>query len=165
MLFLFLWVSSLACLSSWEVGFYDSAMGSSQWKITTDVSESGGAASHSENSLNQPATPDQKKSHFTRNSSTELNWTSEKSKEILFLHICVCAYTQTYTADGFTSFPLSLKRYFMVTSVHNPPQNIISVPHCDSHSQIIQQRIFTENYLSLISPTTLVTGTIVTGKK
>lgn len=112
MLLLFLWISSLACLSSWEAGFCGSAMRSSQWEITTDLSESGGAASHSDNSLNQSATPDQKKSHFTRNSSTELNWTSEKSKEILFLHMCVCAYTQTYTADGFTSLPSVSEKIF-----------------------------------------------------
>lgn len=59
-LLLFLWVSSLACLSSWEAGLYDSAMESSQWKITTDVSESGDAVSHFDNSLKQSAIPDQK---------------------------------------------------------------------------------------------------------
>lgn len=60
---------------------------------------------------------------------------------------------------------LSLKRYFVVINAHNLPQNIISVIHCDSHSHIIQHRIFTENFLSLISHTTLVTDTIVTGNK
>lgn len=104
-----------------------------QRKLTTEVSASGDAVSHPENSLNQSTIPDQNPISpeiFLWNLGKLL----EGQRRFYFCKYMCVAHTHiyTHTADGLMSLTPVCSGVFYDNQCTHLPQNMISMTYCDS---------------------------------